>query len=159
MAETVSFEKLIEKWREELPTGPFARMDEAREDAAFRRCADELEAALPAILADLAKLHEAAALEKAAIFLNAIGGMPDGFCVCFNSIRDPLKPEFEHTGECRNARAFLALLPEAGKLLTERERQVRLEEAELHRKVWLYGEFGHYNTFSAERLAKLRKAK
>lgn len=40
--------------------------------------------------------------------LIAIGGMPDGECFCFNSARDPMKPEHEHTGECRAARAALS---------------------------------------------------
>lgn len=40
--------------------------------------------------------------------LRAIGGMPDGDCFCFNSTRDPNKPEEDHTGECREARAVLA---------------------------------------------------
>lgn len=39
--------------------------------------------------------------------LEAIGGMPDGFCACFNSVRDPGKPDDQHTGECREARAAL----------------------------------------------------
>ena len=37
--------------------------------------------------------------------LQAIGEMPDGYCIC--SIRDPLKPEDQHTGECRDARRAL----------------------------------------------------
>jgi len=40
--------------------------------------------------------------------LQAIGGMPDGFCVCFNDFRNPMKPEYQHTGECRDARALLS---------------------------------------------------
>ena len=62
-------------------------------------CAAELRAALPAVEAERKELVEA---------LEAIGGMPDGFCVCFNSFRDPLKPNSTHTGECRQARAVLA---------------------------------------------------
>lgn len=38
--------------------------------------------------------------------LEAIGMLPDGFCVC-PSGRDPTRPEPEHVGECRDARAAL----------------------------------------------------
>lgn len=39
--------------------------------------------------------------------LEGIGVLPDGYCFCFNSYRDANKPEHEHTGECREARAAL----------------------------------------------------
>jgi hypothetical protein len=39
--------------------------------------------------------------------LEGLGGMPDGFCVCFGHTRDPSKPEDQHTGECQQARAAL----------------------------------------------------
>jgi len=40
--------------------------------------------------------------------LQGLGAMPGGYCFCFNSIRDSLKPDHEHTGECRAARAAIA---------------------------------------------------
>lgn len=49
-----------------------------------------------------------AARDNLATALEAIGGMPDGFCACFGGVRDPQKPEHEHTGECREARVALA---------------------------------------------------
>ena len=40
--------------------------------------------------------------------LEALGVMPDGYCFCFGSERDPRKPDHEHTGECRVARSVLS---------------------------------------------------
>lgn len=39
--------------------------------------------------------------------LAALGALPDGYCFC-PSDRDAWKPEDQHTGECRAARAALA---------------------------------------------------
>lgn len=39
--------------------------------------------------------------------LESIGVMPDGACFCFGHERSASKPETEHTGECREARAAL----------------------------------------------------
>jgi len=40
--------------------------------------------------------------------LEALGVMPDGYCFCYGSRRDPTKPEEEHTGECREAREAIS---------------------------------------------------
>ena len=39
--------------------------------------------------------------------LEAIGFLPEGYCFCYNRTRDALRPEVEHTGECREARAVI----------------------------------------------------
>lgn len=38
--------------------------------------------------------------------LEALGALPDGYCFCHRN-RDAHKPEHEHTGECREARAAI----------------------------------------------------
>ena len=54
----------------------------------------------------LCPLHAAAPDLLAAC--EGLGAMPEGYCFCYGHRRDPLKPEHEHTGECREARAAIA---------------------------------------------------
>ena len=39
--------------------------------------------------------------------LTGLATLQEGYCVCFGSVRDALKLEHEHTGECRAARAAI----------------------------------------------------
>lgn len=55
-----------------------------------------------------ANAHLIAAAPDLVSALQALGVLPDGYCFCFNSSRDASRPEHEHTGECRAARAALA---------------------------------------------------
>lgn len=54
-----------------------------------------------------ANAHLIAAAPDLMEALEGLGVLPDGYCFCFGSRRDALKPEHEHTGECRAARAAL----------------------------------------------------
>jgi hypothetical protein len=39
--------------------------------------------------------------------LEALGALPEGYCFCYGGKRDANKPESEHFGECREARAAI----------------------------------------------------
>ena len=60
--------------------------------------------------------------------LGALGAMPEGYCFCFGNRRDPLKPEHEHTGECRDARAALDARDKALVYAEDQRKGARKEE-------------------------------
>lgn len=39
--------------------------------------------------------------------IEGLGVLPEGYCFCFGHYRDALKPERDHTGECRAIRSAL----------------------------------------------------
>lgn len=45
--------------------------------------------------------------EELLLALQAVGAMPEGCCFCYGHGRDAKKPEEEHVGECREARAAI----------------------------------------------------
>jgi hypothetical protein len=79
---------------------------------------EELKAKQAKAKAELAERIRYNRIKNAAIelydALTALGSMPDGYCFCQPEKRDASKPEADHTGECRDARAALILAETGG---------------------------------------------